>query len=192
MERLGQRVSKAAGCRAILFMSDSPANIASLYSSERHRLGRLIRRMVDNASTADELVHDAFSHLISAAGHRPIEHPKAYLTQAARNLALNHLRHLRQGVEVSVDEQIYEAVADRRASPEMETLYRQEMRRLLAALESLPPRRREIFILHRFEELTYDQIAARLTISRNTVMVQIVNALADLDRLLGRNFLRSP
>jgi len=40
--------------------------------------------------------------------------------------------------------------------------------------------------LHKFEELTYDEIAARQGISRNTVITQIVGALADLDRRLER------
>lgn len=38
--------------------------------------------------------------------------------------------------------------------------------------------------MSRVDDLTYDQIAARLGISRNTVMVQIVRALSDLRKAL--------
>jgi RNA polymerase sigma-70 factor (family 1) len=44
-------------------------------------------------------------------------------------------------------------------------------------IEKMPPRRREIFCLSRFEELTYREIAARLQISENTVDTQIRQAL---------------
>lgn len=166
--------------------------VTSLYRSERGRLARLIERIVGNAGTADELVQDAFSNLVSTSRQKHIDDPKAYLTRAVRNLALNHLRHLRQGVEVSVDDQVYNAIADHRASPEMELLYRQELRRLLGALAALPPRRREIFILHRFEGLTYGEIASRFSLSRRTVVNHVFNALDDLYLALGADFLNLP
>lgn len=163
-----------------------------LYDSERSRIRRLVGRIVGNASSADDIVQDAFSRLIQASRNTQIDEPAAYLTRAARNLALNHLRHLRQGIEVSVDEQIYNAIADGRASPETELLYRQELRRLLVALASLPTRRREIFILHRFDGATYSEIATRFGLSRRTVINHVFNALDDLDLALGPDFLQLP
>ncbi|MBX8827777.1 RNA polymerase sigma factor, partial [Ochrobactrum sp. SFR4] len=109
-----------------------------LYGSEKSRLKRFIARIVGNNATADELVQEAFSKLIDASHRQNIREPSAYLTRAARNLALNHLRHLQQGIEVSIDDQIYLAIADRKPSPEMEVIYRQELRRLLTALSNLP------------------------------------------------------
>lgn len=167
-------------------------SISGLYGSEKGRLSRLVKRIVGNGHTADELVQDAFFKLVDASRKRQIDEPRAYLTRAARNLALNHLRHLRQGVEVGIDEQLYNAVADRRASPEVELLYRQELRRLLEALTALPPRRREIFILHRFEGASYSEIATRLELSRRTVINHVFNALSDLDDALGADFLSFP
>lgn len=163
-----------------------------LYGSEKNRLKRFIARIVGNNTTADDLVHDAFSKLIDASGKQPIREPSAYLTRAARNLALNHLRHIQQGVEITVDEQVYHAMADRKASPEMELLYRQELRRLLTALASLPQRRREIFIIHRFEGASYSEIADRFQLSRRTVINHVFNALDDLDLALGPDFLQFP
>jgi RNA polymerase sigma-70 factor (ECF subfamily) len=49
----------------------------------------------------------------------------------------------------------------------------------------LPPRRREAFVLNRIEGLTYDEVAERMGISRNTVITQIVAALAELDKRLS-------
>lgn len=49
-------------------------------------------------------------------------------------------------------------------------------------IEMMPPRRKEIFCMSRFEELTYREIAAKLQISENTVDTQIRQAL---------NFLRA-
>jgi RNA polymerase sigma-70 factor (ECF subfamily) len=67
----------------------------------------------------------------------------------------------------------------------MTALYRSELRRLLQAIADLPPRRREAFVLNRIEGLTYDEVAERMGISRNTVITQIVAALAELDKRLS-------
>lgn len=52
------------------------------------------------------------------------------------------------------------------------------------AIEELPPRRKEIFKLSRFEGLTYKEIAIRLNISENTVDVQIRKSLGYLRKVL--------
>ena len=173
----------------MVFLSEG---ITGLYRTEKGRLSRIIERIVGNASTADELVQDAFSNLVSTSRKTQIDDPKAYLTRAVRNLAINHLRHLHQGVEVSVDEQVYNAIADNRPSPEMELLYREELRRLLDALATLPPRRREIFILHRFEGISYGELANRFELSKRTVVNHVFNALDDLYLALGADFLNLP
>ncbi|GGF53447.1 DNA-directed RNA polymerase sigma-70 factor [Azorhizobium oxalatiphilum] len=167
--------------------SESLTHILSqTFRSEKGRLVRLVQRIVGNRATAEELVQDAFLNLMKADG---VDRAPAYLARAARNLAFNHLRHLRQGVELDVGEAARDSVADAAPSPEEIALYRSELRRLLEAVAALPPRRREVFVLHKFEGLSYDAVAARMGIARNTVMVQMVNALADLDRALGADTL---
>ena len=171
-------------------MSIEAASVAKLYSAEKHRLIRLVQRIVGNRGTADELVHDAFSNLLNTSRRGRIDQPEAYLTRAARNLALNHLRHLRHGVELSIDQEVYQAIADSRPSPEMEVLYRQQLHRLLSALAALPPRRREVFILHRFQGMGYGEIAAQLGLSKRTVINHVFNALDGLDLTLGPDFMK--
>lgn len=47
-------------------------------------------------------------------------------------------------------------------------------------VEQLPPRRREIFQLSRFEHMSHDEIAQRLNISKNTIKEHIREALVFL------------
>ena len=58
------------------------------------------------------------------------------------------------------------------------------MHRLERAIDDLPRRQREVILLHKFEGLSYSAIAERLGISKNTVMVHMMRALAHCrDRL---------
>jgi RNA polymerase sigma factor (sigma-70 family) len=158
-----------------------------LYSSESGRLRRLVRCMTGQDAIAEDLVHDAFLRLIRQPEGSVIE-PEAWLTRVVRNLTINRLRRESLGIFVAANPEEIEAAPLNHPSVEVELIARESLAACLRAIMALPPRRREIFILHRFHDLTYDAIAARLSISRNTVMVQIVNALADLHRTLGPDF----
>lgn len=167
-------------------MSFRAINIAHLYTSEQGRLRQLVNRLVGNRATADDLVQQAFEKLLRVAERGNIENCPAYLSCTVRNLALNHLRDLARRSEVVADTEL-DAMADASPSPETTAIYRCELRRVLSAVAALPPRRREAFVLNKFEGLSYDEIAVRQGVSRNTVISHIVIALADLDRQLDPN-----
>lgn len=164
-------------------MNARTLDMAKLYEAEHGRLRTFVRRLVRNPATAEDLVQQAFANLLGKSGD-DAPASSAYVTQAVRNLALNHLRDARRRAEVEIAGLDVTQVADARPSPEMAVLYRSELRRLLEAIAQLPPRRRQAFVLNRIEGLSYEEIATRMGVSRNTVISQVVAAMADLDRRL--------
>jgi RNA polymerase sigma factor (sigma-70 family) len=142
--------------------------------------------MTGQDAIAEDLMHDAFVRLLRQPEGKVTE-AEAWLTRVVKNLAINRLRREGLGVVKAVAPEEIDNIARNDLSTEHELIARESLHLCLKAIMALPPRRREIFILHRFQGLTYDGIAERLGISRNTVMVQIVNALADLHRELSTN-----
>ena len=100
---------------------------------------------------------------------------KAYLFRTVHNYALDYLKHKR------VEEKYL-----REAQPELITFDRNLIEeaelnaRINLAIEALPEKCREIFILCRFEELRYNEIALKLGISVKTVEMQMGIALKKL------------
>ncbi|BAQ69510.1 RNA polymerase sigma-70 factor, ECF subfamily [Rhodovulum sulfidophilum] len=161
-------------------MTDT-VHIACLYMKERPDLRRFLTSMTGNLSLAEDLVQETFLRVLerdSASGE--IRDPRAYLIRSARNLALNALAVQRR----SADMDEMPDIADPAPAAVERMIAREELLLVMRAIAGLPARRRQVFVMSRVDDLTYDQIAARLGISRNTVMVQIVRALSDLRKAL--------
>ncbi len=106
---------------------------------------------------------------------------KAYLYKSVRNQALKYLRHA--NVEREAERYLQELYYVPR-TPEDE-LYQVEMTVLLdRTIRQLPERCRTIFLMSRFDGLSYREIAEVLDISINTVKTQMGRAFASLRKNL--------
>ncbi len=106
---------------------------------------------------------------------------KSFLFQAVKNKALNVLKHRKVESKFFAEQQKKDepvSVQDLMEEAELND-------RLNSAIQELPPRCKEIFILCRFEELKYSEIAERLNISAKTVEMQISIALKKIRQKLS-------
>lgn len=134
---------------------------------------------VGSAELAEDLVHDLFLHLWDTRGERDvIRLTRPYLFVAARNRALKCLRH-RRVADGWIARVASEKIPDSNSADDMvlEAELRQAAER---AIEELPARCREIFLLRRRDHLSYDEIARRLDISLGTVKSQMWHAATRL------------
>lgn len=162
------------------------SDVTQVYSEHGEELQRYLTRRVDCAQTAADLTQEAFVRLMKAQPSERLENPRAYLFRIASNLVADHFRGAR-ATPRKADSSALEALADRAPGPERTLMARDEVRRLESAIDELPQRQREILLLHKFEGLSYAAIAERLGISKNTVMVHMMRALAHCrDRLADK------
>jgi len=69
-------------------------------------------------------------------------------------------------------------------TPERVLIGKQEYQRMIAALQNLPPRAREAFIFHRFEEMSHPAIARRMGISVIAVRKLISRAMERIAEIM--------
>jgi RNA polymerase sigma-70 factor (ECF subfamily) len=124
-----------------------------------------------------------------------IHHPKAFLFKVANNVVRNAAKHRRSGVEDELVDIDRVEVSDERPSPYRRLKAEQELAVVRAALEELAPKCREVFVLNRFEYLSYSEIAAELDLSVSMIEKYVSQALSHLretvsDADLGRGNLR--
>ena len=109
---------------------------------------------------------------------------KALLYQMVRNTALNHMRHAKRHAADALDDAPYEPADAPRAEEDLDTEVLANQVR--AWIEELPERRREAFMLSRYQGLSHVEIAGIMNLAPKTVNNHIVLALQHLrSRLLA-------
>ncbi len=164
--------------------SDGPRKQAEYAPEVTARLRRLHERA--SPGDADDLVQDAYVRLLSS-DRAQLGDPVRYLFGIARNLVIDRFRARRaeeRVVDVHADAAIVaESAAEPGADPERALLAKDGLARALAEIDRLPPRCGQAFRLHRFEELTYAEIARRMGISVSAVEKHIADAMLRLRRV---------
>jgi RNA polymerase sigma-70 factor (ECF subfamily) len=131
--------------------------------------------------TAKEVVHSVFVNIWEKRDkiHKD-QNIRSYLYTSVYNRCLNFIRDTKKTVEFE------DQYSDTLKHNDPENLEAMELQaRIDAAIQSLPDRCREIFVLSRYEDMKYAGIAEKLGISVKTVEVQMSKALKLLRKHLA-------
>ncbi|MFR0674850.1 RNA polymerase sigma factor [Enterobacterales bacterium AW_CKDN230030176-1A_HGKHYDSX7] len=147
----------------------------TFFLTHRTPLLRTLQRLVDNPSTAEDLLQETYLRVTRALRERPVEHLEPFVFQVARNLARDHLRARRLQMRTLLDdvpEQVLHNVPAPTSTCEDAADAERLLRRLGTRLK-LTPRQRRIFTLSRLQGTSYLEIAARLQVSPSTVQKEL-------------------
>ncbi|WP_272520746.1 RNA polymerase sigma factor [Providencia sp. PROV223] len=154
--------------------------ISGAYQSTYSQLVRFFRSRLDNSNDADDLSQDVFTLWLNRKEQTPVNESRAYLFKIANHVLIDHWRRNQRQTksETSIDDITHEPHFEQSQADPSEILeHQQRIQRLSEALETLPPRRREAFLLYRFDGLSQSEIAERMEISISMVEKHIAAAL---------------
>ena len=132
-----------------------------------------LRRRFPRLTDVDDMVQESFARLLRARETGGVQCVRAYLFTIARNVAQAILRRPRIFDEQPLtDLRVLRIVETGPDVPEQVSTS-QEIALLLDAIDALPARCREIFILRKLQGLPQKEIARKLGLSEQTVQVQV-------------------
>jgi RNA polymerase sigma-70 factor (sigma-E family) len=156
--------------------------LGELYVAHRLQLVRLAVLLVDDRGLAEDVVQDAFAGLAAKGGRlREPDAALAYLRRAVVNRSRSVLRRRRTARGYVPPRGLEDARPDERA------LLAEEHREILAALDRLAPRQREVLVLRYWSGLSENEIAETLDISRGAVKSTASRALDQLEAFMRRD-----
>ena len=121
----------------------------------------------------DNLVQEAFARILRTRESAGVRSPKALLFTTARNAAYDLLRR-EQAIPMESVASLEElALLESKPGAAESLSLEQELRLLEEALETLPKRCQQIFILKKIDGLSYAEIGERLGIKANTISAQL-------------------
>ena len=162
--------------------------VTELYEAHALSLARLALVMLGDAAAAEDVVQDAFLGLYRRWDR--LADPAAaqsYLRTSVLNGCRTALRRrARHGVlSARADAQAAVLAGPSLESAEATVTRSEEHRAVLAAIRRLPARQREALVLRYYLDLTEDQTAEAMRVSRGTVKSATSRAVAAVGRMIG-------
>jgi RNA polymerase sigma factor (sigma-70 family) len=159
-----------------------PANaprFTEVVKRERSRLGHFIRSHVRDAAEAEDIVQDVLFEFYAATD--AIEQAGAWLLRVARNRIIDRTRKKKEeplpaAADDDVDEGgrswLEENLPDPAAGPDAAYARSVLLGSIQAALLTLPPQQRDVFVAHEIEGLSFADMSARWRVPQNTLLAR--------------------
>ena len=154
---------------------DAPAHFLGYLSAIRSFISKRV-----HSNDVDDMVQDVALRMHQRAASNEIANVEGYVFQVARSVMADYGRR-----DQSRSASLHDGLDDHnhpveRRSPDRIVEERQRLSQTMDVLRQLPSRSRQAFILHRFDELSYADIATHMGISVSAVEKNIMRAIRQL------------
>lgn len=131
-------------------------------------------RITKQRSLAEDIVQEVFYELYKKRENLKIESLLGYLKRAVYNRSINKVKAAKDHVDA--DEMSYE-LTDNINNSQDDMEYKELESYINSIIDKLPEKCRLVFVMNRFEQLSYKEVAQKLDISVKTVENQMSKAL---------------
>lgn len=153
-----------------------------LFNRYRDAIYRLFVQRLGGVNDADDLLQETFIKVyINLHRYRPDYTFGQWVYTIARNTFIDYVR--RRQEDLPIDER-FAAPASNAPTPEESFINLQQRRQIEHYLERLTPRYRQLILMRFFDEYSYEEIAAKLSLPLGTVKTQIHRAREQMCKLI--------
>jgi len=162
-------------------LSQQDRDITATVQRERGRLLAFIRRWIEDAADAEDILQESLFELVLA--HRmmqPVEQAGAWLVRVARNRIIDRFRRRdARGDTVSITQEdvapegsLADLLPAADSGPEAAAMRAILLAEIEAALAELPPEQRTVFVAQELEGIGFRELAQRTGVSINTLLAR--------------------
>ncbi|NRF39387.1 RNA polymerase sigma factor [Pedobacter foliorum] len=159
---------------------------AEIYNQYRSKIFVYACSLCKSPDISEEIVQEVFIKVWQKRDQINTElNFGAYIKKITLNHVLNHLKKVAR--EKALQQQLFVFIETIRNSTEDNLLEKELLRTYDDAIAKLPPQKKLIYNLSRNEDLSHDEIAKKLNISKNTVKNHMVEATRFIRNYVNQN-----
>ena len=158
--------------------------LTELFNENQRALSSFLRVRLGQSEDAQDLLQEVFLRLARSPDlvekMEACDNPRAYLFSIVNNLIVD--RHRRNAVRDDYERSLQHEGSDVNSwdTPERDLVVRRDLERAKAVIMGLPPKCQKAFVLSRFQQMSYRQIAESMDVPIKRVEKYIGKALAAL------------
>ncbi len=167
--------------------AEASNGLDDLYRRHFTALSAFVRRKFGSGPPdPEDVAQAAFERYAALANRSEVRNPKAFLYRCARNYVIDHRRRQAVSTRLAAEvESLNPTGASADSDPARVLEAREELAAVIAAIESLDARRREVLILNSIEGLSCAEIARRMGLSQTRVVQLYAQAIAACAKALA-------
>jgi len=166
------------------FLTSKATTIDATLADARPVLLRIAARLCATPADAADLVQDTLERAMRLGLPAEVKNPRAWLTTMMHNLFIDRCRAAARMPQHEPLDQVIDNVTPLDPDNHEPAWARATIDDVRAALDQINPTFREVYVLHTFEDRSYEEIAAHLKISRVTVGTRLTRARLRLRKAL--------
>lgn len=148
-----------------------------LYTRYLNNLYRYAFLMCNNKETSEEIVQELFVKVWEKrADLTRVNSIKAYLYRCTKNMLLDYVR--KQQMESRIYDLLQQSTPSSATDCDNRVIHSQYYSLIREAIQQLPKKRRQIVEMRTYDELSLDEIAANLSISKSVVKKQLYQGIS--------------
>jgi len=156
-------------------MPANAARFAEVVKRERSRLGNFIRGQVRDAADAEDILQDVLLEFYAATD--AIEQAGAWLFRVAKNRIIDRARKKKEEPLPAANDEddrswLEENLPDPAAGPDAAYARSVLLGSIQAALQTLPPEQRDVFVAHEVEGISFANLSAQWRVPQNTLLAR--------------------
>ena len=153
--------------------------LSTLCKEHGASLVRFLTRRLKSVEDAEDIAQAALLRIQKLDDGVSLDNPKAYLFQVANNLAIDNMRRneILQRYLQTESLRSESQNAEGALSPERIYAAQQQLKKVQNAIDGLPLKYRQAFLLHRKNGMSYSEIATEMGVSVSSVEKYILQAL---------------
>ncbi len=155
----------------------SPVTASQLIQQHYDELVSFLMQRNHCHDVAADILQDAYIRLVNARPESEIKNPRAFLYKIVSNLAIDYHRSINRRQTRHADETELVELAAQSPTLEQHVYTQEQLVFLRQAISELPPKCRQVFIMHKFRYYPYSKIMQEMNISESTVLKHMVKAM---------------